>query len=95
MLSSKLANLGKTVVVRFFATEAAKPAVTSLYNFHIEKGGKIVNFGGFLLPVQYSDQGIANSHLYTRQNASLFDVSHMLQTEITGNYLIIHNATSL
>ncbi|KAF2900624.1 hypothetical protein ILUMI_05563 [Ignelater luminosus] len=84
MLSSKLANLGKTVFVRFFATEAAKPAATSLYNFHVEKGGKIVNFGGFLLPVQYSDQGIANSHLYTRKNASLFDVSHMLQTEITG-----------
>ncbi|CAG9772191.1 unnamed protein product [Ceutorhynchus assimilis] len=58
--------------------------ITSLYDFHVENGGKMVNFGGFLLPVQYSDQSIVNSHLCTRKNASVFDVSHMLQTEITG-----------
>lgn len=57
---------------------------TSLYEFHVENGGKMVNFGGFLLPVQYNDLSIVNSHLYTRNNASLFDVSHMLQTEISG-----------
>lgn len=66
-----------------FSTEA-KGAVTSLYDFHVENGGSIVNFGGFLLPVQYSDQGISASHLHTRSNASLFDVSHMLQTEVIG-----------
>jgi len=44
----------------------------------------MVNFGGFMLPVQYADQGIASSHIFTRSNASLFDVSHMLQTEIIG-----------
>lgn len=44
----------------------------------------MVNFGGFMLPVQYNDLGIAASHLHTRKNASLFDVSHMLQTEIIG-----------
>uniref|UniRef100_A0AAR5PE67 Aminomethyltransferase n=1 Tax=Dendroctonus ponderosae TaxID=77166 RepID=A0AAR5PE67_DENPD len=58
--------------------------VTSLYEFHVRNGGKIVNFGGFLLPVQYSDQSIVNSHLFTRKSASIFDVSHMLQTEIRG-----------
>lgn len=51
----------------------------------MENGGKIVNFGGFLLPVQYSDQSITNSHVFTRKNSSVFDVSHMLQTEIQGN----------
>lgn len=69
-----------------FSTEA-KGAVTSLYDFHVENGGSIVNFGGFLLPVQYSDQGITGSHLHTRSNASLFDVSHMLQTEVVGKKL--------
>lgn len=37
-----------------------------------------------MLPVQYADQSISNSHVFTRENASLFDVSHMLQTEIQG-----------
>ncbi|XP_066144379.1 aminomethyltransferase, mitochondrial [Euwallacea fornicatus] len=57
---------------------------TTLYDFHVKHGGKMVNFGGFILPVQYSDQSIINSHLFTRKSASVFDVSHMLQTEITG-----------
>lgn len=64
--------------------------VTSLYEFHVENGGKMVNFGGFLLPVQYNDLSIVNSHLHTRNNASLFDVSHMLQTEITGKLICIN-----
>ncbi|KAL1501211.1 hypothetical protein ABEB36_006583 [Hypothenemus hampei] len=61
---------------------------TSLYNFHLKNKGKIVNFGGFLLPVQYNDQSIVNSHVFTRKNASIFDVSHMLQTEIRGKHCI-------
>ncbi|CAH1118330.1 unnamed protein product [Phaedon cochleariae] len=61
---------------------------TALYNFHLKNGGKIVNFGGFLLPVQYNDLKIVNSHLFTRRSASLFDVSHMLQTEIRGKTCI-------
>ncbi|KAG5672345.1 hypothetical protein PVAND_002478 [Polypedilum vanderplanki] len=59
---------------------------TSLFDFHVARGGKIVNFAGYLLPVQYSDQGIATSHIHTRTPgcASIFDVSHMLQTYLTG-----------
>lgn len=72
------------ILQRTFASDA-KGEVTSFYDFHAENGGKIVNFGGFLLPVQYADLSIVNSHLHTRKNASLFDVSHMLQTEIKGN----------
>jgi hypothetical protein len=53
---------------------------TSLFDFHAAKGGKIVNFAGYLLPVQYSDQGIAQSHIHTRTtgNASIFDVSNKI-----------------
>lgn len=36
------------------------------------------------MPVVYKDQNIITSHLYTRQHASLFDVSHMLQLEFRG-----------
>lgn len=45
--------------------------------------GKIVNFAGWLLPVQYRD-AIAVSHQHTRSYASLFDVGHMLQTRVFG-----------
>ncbi|KAJ8981980.1 hypothetical protein NQ317_002154 [Molorchus minor] len=76
-------NLTRIRPKRFFATDA-KGEVTALYDFHVQNGGKMVNFGGFLLPVQYSNLSIVNSHLFTRKNASLFDVSHMLQTEIRG-----------
>lgn len=50
---------------------------TELYDFHVAKGGKIVDFAGYALPVQYSDLSITQSHLHTRQKgcASLFDVS--------------------
>ncbi|XP_060533440.1 aminomethyltransferase, mitochondrial [Cylas formicarius] len=68
--------------------DTSKGETTPLYNFHVKNGGKIVNFGGFLLPVQYGDQSIVASHLFTRKSASLFDVSHMLQTEIKGKHCI-------
>lgn len=43
----------------------------------------MINFSGWLLPVQYRDT-IAVSHLHTRSFASLFDVGHMLQTRVSG-----------
>jgi hypothetical protein len=57
---------------------AAGPKKTMLYQCHVERGGKIVEFGGYLLPVQYKD-GIINNHLHVRASAGLFDVSHMGQ----------------
>jgi len=57
---------------------------TSLYNFHVKNGGKMVDFAGWMLPVQYEGFGIIDSCLHTRSRASLFDVSHMGQLEIFG-----------
>lgn len=37
----------------------------------------MVPFGGFSMPVQYGDLSISDSHNWTREKASLFDVSHM------------------
>uniref|UniRef100_A0A8C9AWM2 Aminomethyltransferase n=1 Tax=Prolemur simus TaxID=1328070 RepID=A0A8C9AWM2_PROSS len=51
---------------------------TPLYDFHLAHGGKMVEFAGWSLPVQYRDSHV-DSHLHTRQHCSLFDVSHMLQ----------------
>jgi hypothetical protein len=82
MFALRVLKVAKVALRRGLAD--AKAEVTALYDFHVENGGKMVNFGGYMLPVQYADQGIAASHLHTRSSASLFDVSHMLQTEITG-----------
>ncbi|XP_065067214.1 aminomethyltransferase, mitochondrial-like [Rhopilema esculentum] len=64
-------------------TEQAELQKTSLYDFHLEHGGKMVPFAGYSMPVQYK-LGIVQSHLHTREKASLFDVSHMLQFKIFG-----------
>nr|CAD7407681.1 unnamed protein product [Timema cristinae] len=61
-----------------------EPCKTSLYDFHVKRSGKMVPFAGFLLPVSYGGESIAASHLHTRKHCSVFDVSHMLQTEIRG-----------
>lgn len=44
----------------------------------------MVGFSGWEMPVQYESLGVLASHFWTRKNASLFDVSHMLQTSWTG-----------
>lgn len=50
---------------------------TALHDLHVANGGKMVPFGGYSMPVQYSDLGIGESHKWTREKASLFDVGHM------------------
>ena len=50
---------------------------TALYDLHLRYGGKMVPFGGYSMPVQYSDLGVGESHKWTRDRASLFDVGHM------------------
>lgn len=50
---------------------------TGLYELHAKYGAKFVPFGGYEMPVQYSDLGIVDSHNWTREKASLFDVGHM------------------
>ena len=50
--------------------------------WHRSKGGRMVPFAGYEMPVQY--EGIIAEHLWTRENAGLFDVSHMGQLFIHG-----------
>ena len=55
---------------------------TPLYNQHVSLGGKMVEFAGFLMPVQYS--GIIDEHNAVRNSCGIFDVSHMGEIEFTG-----------
>lgn len=56
---------------------------TPLHTIHKEMGAKMVPFGGWDMPVQYT--GIIQEHLATRSAAGLFDVSHMGEIFVTGN----------
>jgi len=56
---------------------------TPLYDLHLELGGKMVPFAGYLMPVQYP-LGILGEHQHTRHGAGLFDVSHMGQVRLRG-----------
>ena len=51
---------------------------TPLHALHVARGGKMVPFAGYEMPVQYA-AGVLREHLHTRQSAGLFDVSHMGQ----------------
>ncbi len=55
---------------------------TPLYDLHLRLGGRLVEFGGWMLPVQYS--GIKEEHSAVRERAGLFDVSHMGEFELSG-----------
>lgn len=56
---------------------------TPLNNVHRELGGRMVDFGGWDMPVQYP-AGTIEEHLRTRTRAGLFDVSHMGEIDVRG-----------
>ncbi len=56
---------------------------TALYDEHVKLGARMVPFAGYDMPVQYPT-GILTEHNWTRQNAGLFDVSHMGQCFVMG-----------
>ena len=55
---------------------------TPLYDLHRELGAKMVDFGGWDMPVQYA--GILEEHKAVRERVGLFDVSHMGEFDVTG-----------
>ncbi|MBQ7277177.1 MAG: glycine cleavage system aminomethyltransferase GcvT [Bacilli bacterium] len=69
---------------------------TCLYDNHVKHNAKIVEFGGFLMPLEYTD--ITSEHLAVRNDAGVFDCSHMGEILVTGkdtlsflNYLVTCN----
>src|SRR4051812_28527544 len=55
---------------------------TALHARHLASGARMVDFGGWEMPVEYS--GITDEHMAVRTRAGLFDVSHMGQVELAG-----------
>jgi aminomethyltransferase len=62
------------------ATAAEK--TTPLYAEHLRRGAKVIPFGGWLMPVQYTS--IVDEHQAVRKNAGIFDISHMGQFIVSG-----------
>jgi len=48
---------------------------TPLYDLHIKSNAKMIDFGGWIMPVQY--EGIIKEHLETRSSVTVFDICHM------------------
>lgn len=69
------------VIVNYFQRPRMKR--TRLNSFHKKLGGKMIEFFGWEMPVDFS--GIIKEHMAVRTKAGLFDVSHMGEILITGN----------
>lgn len=55
---------------------------TPLFDDHVKAGGKMVEFGGWSMPVQYT--GIIDEHLTVRNALGVFDISHMGEVFVSG-----------
>src|SRR3989337_4428165 len=73
---------------------------TTFYNIHEKLGAKIVEFAGYLMPIQYSS--IIAEHKAVRNSVGVFDVSHMGEIFISGEraldfvqYITVNDASKL
>ena len=64
------------------ATNHSSPKRTPLFQWHVDRGGRMVDFAGWEMPVQYSS--IVDEHHATRNKVSVFDVSHMGRLRFEG-----------
>src|SRR5438270_9664810 len=55
---------------------------TALFSAHQQLGGKLIEFGGWEMPVQYTS--ITDEHLAVRNAAGIFDISHMGEVTVKG-----------
>jgi aminomethyltransferase len=76
------------------------PLKTPLYQAHIESGARMVDFGGWEMPINYGSQ--IEEHHVIRQSAGMFDVSHMTVVDLNGDqtrpflsYLLANDVSKL
>jgi aminomethyltransferase len=66
----------------FVSREVAMGLKTPLYDTHVQQGAKIVDFGGWDMPLHYGSQ--LDEHHTVRRDAGMFDVSHMAVVDVSG-----------
>jgi aminomethyltransferase len=59
-----------------------EPKKTPFYDLHVKNGAKIVEFAGYLMPIQF--RGIMEEHRRVRSSIGLFDITHMGEFEVWG-----------
>lgn len=64
------------------SAQTSAPKRTPLYQSHVDSDGKLVDFSGWELPIHYGSQ--IEEHEAVRTDAGMFDVSHMVVTDIKG-----------
>ena len=62
--------------------EKSSPKKTPFYDIHVKNNAKIVEYAGFLMPIQF--RGIMQEHRRVRSTVGLFDVTHMGEFEVRG-----------
>lgn len=62
---------------------------TPLHQWHRDHGAKMVDFGGWEMPIQYTG-GILSEHLATRKSGGIFDISHMGRFLIRGRDSVVY-----
>lgn len=84
----------------FFIFEETMSQKTPLYQTHIDLNAKIVDFGGWDMPLHYGSQ--KDEHHFVRQHAGMFDVTHMTMIDIHGfeardflSYLLANDVAKL
>ena len=82
--ASRLSRMHPPATSVRYASSTSDLKQTPLYEMHSSAGAKLVPFAGFSMPLTYPDQSQSESHKWTRENASLFDVSHMVQHKMSG-----------
>ncbi|KNC85159.1 glycine cleavage system T protein [Sphaeroforma arctica JP610] len=84
--SPSVALAQKNSSLRMYTSESSQntPKRTALYDLHVENGATFATFAGWQMPMKFGDLTALESHHHTRRNASIFDVSHMLQLSFTG-----------
>ena len=60
---------------------------TPLHDAHVQSNAKMAEFAGYDMPIQYPD-GVMTEHNWTRDNAGIFDVSHMGQLTLSGEGVV-------
>src|SRR6187551_3098615 len=74
---------GLSGIAAMSSEEKAELSTLPLDAWHRARGGRMVPFAGYAMPVQY--EGIVAEHEWTRRHAGLFDVSHMGQLFVSGD----------
>jgi len=64
------------------------PKKTALYEEHLALCGRMIEFAGYLLPVQYDGIGPIKEHEAVRESCGIFDIDHMAKVLVTGEEVL-------